>query len=228
MTLKTFLLLVLICPASWATGQSKMTFHIDSLPVKSLQAIGGYQQKKIFINKTNKSRLFEKLFWINRDPKLEKSEITVINKKTGQYLSVGSQLHDGTDWNNVFIVAYVSPKQNKVADLQTTQLFKTETGIQLGLGYEEIKTIMQIPPSVDISKDSIQMLRYYYYDFHDYQYEYYGIPKYMIVFKFLHGKLIKFGFGNYFDFFDSELSLKEFGHEDEFKEFGKEKTENEK
>jgi opacity protein-like surface antigen len=218
---KNILLLFTLFSTFLAVGQQKVPFHIDSIPVKSLLTIGGYQQKKIFINRKNQYKKFDKLFWKNRDLKFDKSEITVVNKKVGQYFAVGSQLHDGTNWNHVFIVGYLASKKNKSNDFLTNDLFQADKGIALGMNYNDLKNIMKMEASVNTSKDSIRMLRYYYYDFQDYQYEYYGIPKYMIAFKFVDNKLVKFGFGNYFDFFDNDFSLEGFEYVDEIKEYMK-------
>jgi hypothetical protein len=200
-------------------AQEKIVFDIDSVPIKSLTNIGGYQQKKIFIDGKNKARLFEKLFLKNRDIERDVSNITVVNMDIGEYLSVGSFLHDGSNWNNVFIVGYISPKQILKNDFQTHNLFKTNNGIQLGLDFEKVKKIMEIKPSVNSMKDSTLILKYYFYDFHDYRYEFFGMPKYMIAFRFNNLKLVKLGFGNFFDFFDADFSLDGFGDKEEFDEF---------
>ena len=149
------------------SGQVQPSFNIDSVPIKCLVNIGGYQQKKIFINGKNQANLFGKLFQKNRNIDFDISEITVVNNYLNQYLSVGSFLHDGTNWNNVFVVGYVSTKQMLAKDFLTSQTFKTPTGIELGIEYENVKKIMKIKPSVDISQDSISMLRYYFFDFKD-------------------------------------------------------------
>jgi len=201
------------------SGQVQPSFNIDSVPIKCLVNIGGYQQQKIFINGKNQANLFGKLFQKNRNIDFDISEITVVNKYLNQYLSVGSFLHDGTNWNNVFVVGYVSTKQMLAKDFLTSQTFKTPTGIELGIEYENVKKIMKIKPSVDISQDSISMLRYYFFDFKDYRYEFYGMPKYMIAFKFINSRLVKFGFGNFFDFYDSDFSLKGFNYHDDVEDF---------
>jgi hypothetical protein len=200
-------------------GQTLPVFNIDSVPIKCLVDIGGYQQGKFFINGKNQEKLFDKLFLKNRNVDYDISEITVVNEYLKQYLSVGSFLHDGTNWNNVFVVGYVSPKQMLAKDVLTSNAFKTPTGIELGIEYEIVKTIMKTKPSVDISQDSIAMLRYYFYDLKDYRYEFYGMPKYMIAFRFINNRLVKFGFGNFFDFYDPDFSLKEFNYRDEVEDF---------
>jgi hypothetical protein len=104
-------------------------------------------------------------------------------------------------------------------DILTSNTFKTPTGIELGIECEIVKKIMKTKPSVDISQDSITMLRYYFYDFKDYRYEFYGMPKYMIAFIFNDNRLVKFGFGNFFDFYDPDFSLKGFNYCDEVEDF---------
>jgi len=140
-------------------------------------------------------------------------------------LSVGSFLHDGTNWNNVFVVGYVSPKQMLATGVLTSNAFKTPTGIELGIEHEIVKKIMKTKPSVDISQDSIAMLRYYFYDFKDIRYEFYGMPKYMIAFRFNNNRLVKFGFGNFFDFYDLDFSLKVFNYRDKVEDFIKNRYE---
>ena len=41
----------------------------------------------------------------------------------------------------------------------------------------------------------------------------------MIAFKFINSRLVKFGFGNFFDFYDSDFSLKGFNYHDDVEDF---------
>lgn len=142
-----------------------------------------------------------------------------MNKNINQYLSVGSSLRDGSQWNDVFVVGLYS-SLNRKEDFSTKDSFKTINGIMLGMSLDQILKAMVIPPTIKTAKDSIQMLRYYYYyDFKDYYYEFYRLPKFMIAFRFVDNKLTKFGFGNYLGFFDKDFSLDGFEFFDESKEF---------
>ncbi len=216
---KIISLLLLLSCIFFGNAQEKIVFNIDSLPIKSFKNIGGYQQSKICINGKNKSKIFDDLFLKKMDLKNDISKITIVNNDLHQYLTVGSVLHDGSNWNDVFILGYLRSSRELVKDFITKDSFQTDIGISLGMESEDVIRTMSIIPSINTTKDSIMMLRYYFYDFQDHSYEFYRMPKYMIAFRFVNNRLVKLGFGNYQGFFDQDFSLEGFDYYDEIKEF---------
>lgn len=128
-------------------------------------------------------------------------------------------MQDGSNWNDVFVIGYIPTPSDLNSDFIVKDSFQTNIGINLGMKSQDVIKTMTILPSINTSKDSILMLRYYFYDFKDYTYEFYRMPKYMIAFRFMNNRLVKIGFGNYKSFFDKDFNLDGFEYYDESKEY---------